>query len=247
MLSKLLEPVKALKNRWTTEKSVQDAGSGGPDDQDGETIKFVQPYTMTSPARIRALCSATRYVVDADIPGAIVECGVWRGGMCAALAGLLGPERAYYLLDSFEGLPLADAAKDGDRALAWQGDVASPSYHDNCRAEMAWADQAMARTGAPRYTLVKGWFADTLPRFDPGPIALLRLDADWYESTLECLTALYPRVARDGLILIDDYDTWDGCTRAVHDYLSRHSLAERIRQMPSGTTYIAKSGDAGPV
>jgi O-methyltransferase len=180
------------------------------------------------------------------VPGAVVECGVWRGGMSAALAELLGPERHYYLLDSFEGLPPADAEKDGVRAVAYQADPMGTSYHDNCRAEAAWAERAMTRAGVPRYTLVKGWFADTLPAFDPGPIALLRLDSDWYQPTLECLEALHPLVVPGGLILIDDYDTWDGCTRAVHDYLSRHSLAERIRQTPRGVTYIVAESPCHP-
>jgi O-methyltransferase len=196
-------------------------------------------YTMIPRARF---FENLRIATGMTAPGSVVECGVWRGGMSAALAELLGPERAYYLLDSFEGLPPADPAKDGARAVSYQADPTGPWYHDNCRAEMAWAERAMALAGVPRVTFVKGWYADTLPAFDPGAIALLRLDSDWYEPTLECLEALYPRVVPRGVILIDDYDTWDGCTRAVHDYLSRHFLADRIRQTPSGVTYILKGG-----
>jgi O-methyltransferase len=205
----------------------------------GRLYARYRAYTMIPRARfLDNLAIASGLTV----PGSVVECGVWRGGMSAALAEILGPQRAYYLLDSFEGLPPADATKDGPRAMAWQADVTSLCYHDNCRAEMAWAEQAMALAAVPRATLVKGWYADTLPAFDPGSIALLRLDSDWYDPTLECLEALYPHVVPRGVILIDDYDTWDGCTRAVHDYLSRHSLAERIRRTPSEVTYIVKGG-----
>jgi hypothetical protein len=99
--------------------------------------------------------------------GAVVECGVWRGGMSGAVAELLGPQRDYYLFDSFEGLPEAQPI-DGAAALAWQRDTSSPAYFDNCRAEMEHAGRAMRMSGAPRVHIVKGWFADTLKSFPPG-------------------------------------------------------------------------------
>jgi O-methyltransferase len=89
--------------------------------------------------------------------------------------------------------------------------------------------------------LVRGWFKDTLATFvPPAPIAVLRLDGDWYESTWQCLEALYPHVAPGGLIIIDDYYAWDGCARAVHAYLAQHQLAERIRQSRAGVAYVVK-------
>jgi O-methyltransferase len=177
-------------------------------------------------------------------PGCIVECGVWRGGMTAAMAEVLGSERRYYLFDSFEGLPPARAI-DGAQALAWQADTTGAFYYDNCRAEQAFAEAAMKRSGARSYTLVKGWFKDTLPGFVLAePIAILRLDADWYDSTLECLTHLYPRVRTGGLVIVDDYFHWDGCARAVHDFLSRHALCDRIRES-RGVGFIEKRAGDG--
>jgi hypothetical protein len=88
----------------------------------------------------------------------------------------------------------------------------------------------MIMSGVPSYYLVKGWFDQTLPKstiYDP--IAVLRLDGDWYDSTLTCLENLFSRVSTGGLVIIDDYYTWDGCARAVHDFLSRHSRPEKIR------------------
>jgi O-methyltransferase len=181
----------------------------------------------------------------ASVEGVVVECGVWRGGMIAGIAEVLGPSRLYYLLDSFEGLPPADAVKDGQRAVAYQADRASPAYHENCRADMVFAQRSMQLAGATRYELRKGWFADTLPMFKPAePIVLLRLDVDWYESTLQCLTALYPLVRPGGLIILDDYHYWDGCTRAVHDYLAHYGLPERIRESPHGVAYLVKHRSA---
>jgi len=164
-----------------------------------------------------------------DVPGCVVECGVWRGGMTAGMAMVLGSHRDYFLFDSFEGLPPAKEI-DGEAALKWQSDKNSPQYYDNCRAEEDYARRAMELSGASSFKLIKGWFNETLPGFKPpGPIALLRIDADWYESTMTCFEALYDSVVVGGMILLDDYHTWDGCSRAVHEFLSRRSAVERIR------------------
>lgn len=156
-----------------------------------------------------------------DVPGCVVECGVWRGGMIAGIAEVLGPSRSYHLFDSFEGLPPAQEL-DGASAAAYQAEKDSPRYLDNCRAEEGFARRAMEMSGAKGFVLHKGWFADTLPPFKPDTkIALLRLDGDWYESTMTALTALWDHLDPRALILVDDYYTWEGCSRAVHDFLSR--------------------------
>jgi len=178
------------------------------------------------------------------LPGLVIECGVWRGGMIAALAQLLGPERTYYLFDSFEGLPPADLLKDGERAVNWMARAVSQPNDPwgTLRAEIELAEAAMRLSGARQYHLVKGWYKETLASFvPPAPIAILRLDADWYDSIRQCLEALYPHVAAGGLILIDDYYTWDGCARAVHEYLAKQKGQDRIRQSPAGVAYIIKA------
>jgi O-methyltransferase len=164
------------------------------------------------------------------VKGCVIECGVWRGGMSAGIAEVLGPDRKYFLFDSFEGLPPA-TAEDGEHAKAWQKDTESPTYFDNCRAPIEFAERAMKLSGARDYRLVKGWFDQTLPAFSPpGPIAILRLDGDWYESTLVVLEALFKHLAPGGIVIVDDYYAWDGCSRAVHDFFSRHQLTARITQ-----------------
>ncbi|MEZ0308608.1 MAG: TylF/MycF/NovP-related O-methyltransferase [Ramlibacter sp.] len=164
------------------------------------------------------------------IQGCVVECGVWRGGMSAAMAEVLGADRQYFLFDSFEGLPPA-TPEDGDHARAWQQDTTGATYYDNCSAPMDFAERAMKLSGARQYQLVKGWFKDTLAPFSPpGQIAILRLDGDWYESTLVALEALFKHLAPGGIVIVDDYYSWDGCSRAVHDFLSRHQLTARITQ-----------------
>jgi len=160
--------------------------------------------------------------------------------MIAAIAEIMNSHRQYYLFDSFEGLPPAQEI-DGEAAKAYQKDTSSPLYFDNCRAEMEFAEKAMQLSGAKRYQLSKGWFSETLANFRPDqPIAVLRLDADWYDSTMQCLNGLYKYVAKGGLIVIDDYYTWDGCAKAVHDFLSINQLPDRIYQSSEGVCYIVK-------
>lgn len=186
------------------------------------------------------------------VEGAVVECGTWRGGMIAGIARILGPGRHYALFDSFEGLPPVTAA-DGKAAAAWQSATAAPGYHDNCRAEQHFAVAAMSLAGAIDVSIKKGWFRDTLPASTfPTGISVLRLDADWYESTLQVLDSLFHQVVPGGLILVDDYYTWDGCSRAVHDFLSSRKRPEKITHL-RGICYIVKlpdddpSGEAGAV
>lgn len=174
------------------------------------------------------------------IPGDIVECGTWKGGMIAGMAKLLGNSRHYYLFDSFEGLPDAKEI-DGEAAIRWQSDKTSKHYHDNCSATEQDAYMAMKKAGITNPSIIKGWFMDSLPHvtFEKG-IAILRMDADWYDSTLEILSHLFTKVNPGGIIIIDDYYTWDGCAKAVHDYLSQHKGTERIRSH-HGVCYIIKN------
>ena len=173
----------------------------------------------------------------AQLPGDVVECGTWRGGMIAGIADTLGPGRKYWLFDSFEGLPPAKPI-DGGAALAWQRDVSSPGYYNNCRASEEEAKSAMSISAARDYAIVKGWFRDTLPATSVGPIALLRLDADWYESTKDVLQNFADRVVPGGLIVVDDYYTWDGCALAVNECVAQRGW--RIRQSSLGNVcYIS--------
>ena len=99
----------------------------------------------------------------------------------------------------------------------------------------------MAGVEAGRTHLHPGWFESSLDGFHSSrPISILRLDADWYASTRICLEVLYPQVAPGGLILIDDYYTWDGCALAVHEYLANHRLAARIQCTDRKVAYMIK-------
>lgn len=175
------------------------------------------------------------------IKGAVVECGVWKGGMIGGIAEIIGTDRLYYLFDSFEGLPEAKEI-DGESAIQWQNNKETKYYYDNCSAEQFFSEECMRKAGAQKARFIKGWFNETLPvTVIEEPIAILRLDADWYDSTMDCLVNLFDKVASGGVIIFDDYYTWDGCAKAVHDFLSKRQLNNRIRQFKdSNISYIIK-------
>lgn len=174
--------------------------------------------------------------------GAFVECGTWKGGMSAAMLTLGGNGRDYYFYDSFEGLPEAKDI-DGISAKNYQNNTLSPGYHDNCSADLETFMNTISRTGhgPERVHVHKGWFENTVPQYRGGDISLLRLDGDWYDSTMQCLTHLFPYVRKGGYVIIDDYQYWEGCLRAVHDFLSgMKSISPIERTAVSHVAYIIK-------
>ena len=220
------------------ERRARRADNVPPDFDEGTARVFraVAEFTMTSAERIEALVNAVRYIVANRVAGDIVECGVWRGGssMAAALTlKELGDERRHlYLYDTFEGMSAPteeDVTLDGVAAKGKFADrQLSEESSDWCRASLDEVRLNVARTGYPadRVHFIKGKVEATLPASMPGgPIALLRLDTDWYESTRHELLHLYPRLVRGGVLIIDDYGHWAGARKAVDEYFSTHPPA----------------------
>jgi hypothetical protein len=175
------------------------------------------------------------------IEGDIVECGTWKGGMIASIAKLIGKNTKYYLFDSFAGLPEAKEI-DGKSALSWQSGNEPSFYFDNCSCKKEDALHALAKAEVTNFEICEGWFQDTLPNFvTSNGISILRLDGDWYDSTITCLRDLYPKVNIGGVVIIDDYIAWDGCSRAVHDYLSEIKSASKVQSYNS-VYYLIKKG-----
>jgi hypothetical protein len=195
----------------------------------------VNPYTMTSPERIAALVEAVRYVVANEIPGDFVECGVWRGGssMAAALAlKELGDEsRELWLYDTYAGMS-APTEEDVDVS----GRAADEKFTQRqltedssewCRSPLEDVQQNLASTGYPmaKMHFVKGKVEDTIPHDMPaGPVAILRLDTDWYESTRHEMQHLYPALETRGVLILDDYGYWQGARKAVDEYFAAHGI-----------------------
>jgi O-methyltransferase len=159
--------------------------------------------------------------------GAIIECGTWRGGMSAGMIEVGGFGRNYYFFDSFEGLPPVKEI-DGKMAKEYENSLSAPG----CMASLEEFNQTISMTGCPedKIHIYKGFFESTLPGFNPPKIAVLRLDADWYDSQIICLNKFWDHVLPGGLILIDDYHYWEGCSKAVHEVLAKREASESIRQ-----------------
>jgi O-methyltransferase len=197
-------------------------------------------YTMTSIERMHALYEAVRHVVRAGIPGDVVECGVWRGGsaMLAALTlNRLGDrERHLHLYDTFAGMP-----EPGKLDVDVLGQSAGPTWQSQqrddinewCYSSLAEVRENLLSTGFPldRLHLVEGLVEETIPAIVPERIAVLRLDTDWYESTLHELQHLYPLLSPGGVLIVDDYGHWAGARAAVDRYfaeLTNPPLLNRI-------------------
>lgn len=206
------------------------------DPRSSEIVQEVEPFTLTSPERIFALCEAVRYIVQAGVPGSIVECGVWRGGSIMAairtLQSLHHWDRDLYLYDTFDGM-----TEPTIRDVDLEGVSASTRVErEGLRrrdGKVAWVDVSLEEvrervlaTGYPGSLVhfVPGPVEVTLPGEAPSEIALLRLDTDWYESTRHELEHLFPRLMPGGVIIIDDYGHWRGAREAVDEYFASNNV-----------------------
>jgi len=168
---------------------------------------------------LRSLDRLVHQIDQDEIPGDVIECGTCNGGSAAILARVACRSpfgRRTYLLDSFAGLPQA-GPKDDPRAA---------NYTGLCCGNQATVRGLLRAVGVPddAATLVPGWFHETLPTLPPAPIALLHIDADWYDSVRICLDHLYDRVSPGGFVVLDDYGYWQGCRTAWHDFADDRGL-----------------------
>ena len=198
-----------------------------------DVLGRVLRYTMTSPARIAAVCAAVRHVETNDIPGAFVECGVWKGGSSMAAALTFKSPRTLFLYDTFEGMSAPtdqDRRSNGGKPAAQMLGNADKSAAIWCRSPLDEVKRNMDSTGYPasHITYVKGKVEDTIPAVVPDRIAILRLDTDWYESTRHELEHLYPRLSPGGVLIIDDYGYWTGARKAVDEYFRDSLFLGRI-------------------
>ena len=185
--------------------------------------------TMIGIQRLTSLQHCVETVLTDDVPGDLIECGVWRGGACilmrAVLAAYGDETRSVWLADSFAGLPPPDTANyKADKGLRMD------RY-----ADILGVSEAEVRANFQRYGLLDdrvrflpGWFKDTLHDAPIDRIAVLRLDGDLYESTIQALDALYPRVSPGGFCIIDDYHPVKACEQAVTDYRAKHGISPDI-------------------
>lgn len=203
------------------------------------TLGLDQPYeaeTMIGIRRLDNLRSCIRSVVEDDVPGDLIETGVWRGGAVIFMRGALlayGDEtRNVWAADSFEGLPAPNPqySNDADSKLhTWT--------HLEVGLETVKANFEKYGLLDDRVKFLKGWFSDTLPGAPIDRLAVLRLDGDMYESTMDALKPLYPKLSPGGFCIVDDYHKIEACRRAIHDYRDEHGITEEIHTIDEDSVY----------
>ena len=178
---------------------------------------------MIGVARLNSLQHCVETVLREGVPGDLIETGVWRGGACILMRAVLAAhgvrDRQVFVADSFDGCPPPDPEKHpADRGDAHHA-------HRYLAVSEAEVRHNFARYGLldGQVTFLRGWFKDSLPTAPIGQLAVLRLDGDLYGSTMDALTALYPRLSRGGFCIIDDYSL-PACQAAVDEYRQAHNV-----------------------
>lgn len=197
-------------------------------------VNEVTPFTSTGPDRIVSLVNATKHIIKHNVEGVIIECGVWKGGSMMAILRTLKnlgvQDRDAYLYDTFEGM---SEPTEEDNSI--RGESALNAYKEQ---KEGWdkiiyyssLEEVKKNIGSIGYDeerlhYVKGKVEDTITKDNvPDKIALLRLDTDWYESTKHELEFLFPKLVSGGILIIDDYGHWEGCKKAVDEYLSKNNV-----------------------
>ena len=198
-------------------------------------------HSMVGLKRLNNLQFCVEDVLNRNIPGDVIETGVWRGGATIFMRAILKAhgvkDRHVWVADSFRGLPLPDAEKYPSDA---------EDLHHTFKELAVSLEQV--KSNFDRYGLLddqvcflEGWFRDTLPKAPIKRLAVIRLDGDMYESTMDGLVNLYPKLAVGGFLIVDDYGYAPACRQAVHDYRQSHGISEEILSIDWTGVYWRRS------
>ena len=224
-------------------------------------LSKISGFTMLSRTRIVSLADQIAYCNSAEIKGCFVECGVWKGGAVALfghISRLTGRDnRDLHLFDAFQDICAPNPEVDGEKALKESQKFGQ--YVDGKQTPLigiynsfgghgtveACRDVIIERIGYPakHVHFHVGWFQDTVfaAARKIGDIALLRLDGDWYESTKVCLDALYDNVVPGGIVIFDDYLTYEGCKKAVDEFFESRRIAPLLIRVDTSCYFIVKN------
>ncbi len=185
-------------------------------------------HTMIGMERLSNLQACVENVIRDQVPGDLIETGVWRGGACILMRGILKAygvtNRSVWVADSFEGLPRPRNQVD-------KLDMAGKLHHfEELAVPIEQVQSNFARYGLldGQVKFLKGWFSATLPNAPIEQVAVARLDGDMHESTMDALAALYPKISVGGYVIIDDYSFIPACREAVDTYRAEHRITEPI-------------------
>ena len=249
---------KKLLSRAGYEISAKPLPAYGERETFERHLAIVRNNTMLPETRLLSLHDQVIFCEKNGVEGAFVECGVWKGGAVGlmALAANEPKERSLHLFDAFTDICEPDPAVDGRKALEEASRIAVPEGRlkpmegiydslgghgtlEECRALIE------GTIGYPpdRLHYHVGWFQDTMPVDAPaiGPIAILRIDGDWYASTKVCLDNLVDRVVPGGFVIIDDYGTYEGCKKAVDEFLEQSPDQPFLHRVDNACHYFVKA------
>ncbi len=190
-----------------------------------------EALTMIGVKRLSNLRQLTQTIIEEGVPGDLIETGIWRGGACIMMRAVLFTfgvtNKRIWAADSFSGLPPGDPEK-------YPLDAKS-DFHSYKQLAVPLNDVKQNFKGLGlldnQTVFLQGWFKDTLPKAAIDQLALIRLDGDMYESTMDALDALYPKLTKGGFVIIDDYHIVPACRAAVTDYCTKHGLEPDISEI----------------
>lgn len=200
-------------------------------------------HTMIGMKRLDNIHACMKQIIKKRIPGDFVETGVWRGGATILMRAILKAydvrDRSVWVCDSFEGLPPVNTEKYPADALLADMNLHNISY---LAVSLEQVQQNFAKYGLldKQVIFLKGFFCDTLPTAPINKIALLRLDGDLYESTMDALVNLYPKLSKGGFVIVDDF--WmPACSQAILDYRKMHGINDEIQQIDMQSVFWQKT------
>jgi O-methyltransferase len=202
--------------------------------------------TMCSPTHLDNTQFCIEDCLERGVPGDLIECGVWRGGMSIFMRGVLAAhgvtDRKVWVADSFQGLPTPPANSVDEVMYNFPQVVDVERF----RVDLTKVKGNFARYGLldEQVNFLPGWFNETLPTAPIEQLAVLRLDGDYYTSTWETLESLYPKLSPGGYVIIDDWGLGDLCgeQEAVLDYRREHRITDEILPVDYHTAYWRKRG-----
>ena len=192
--------------------------------------------TMLGLKQLDQMQACMMAIAEKNIPGDALEAGVWRGGMTIFMRGVLkalgDTNRRVLVADSFEGLPDPDKKQD---SFGWKKNAMCASLDE--------VKSNFARYGLldGQVEFIKGYFNQTLPHAEIDKLAVLRIDADLYESTMDVLNNLYPKLSVGGYAIFDDYQNLVDCRRAIDEYRDKHNIKDPIIKIDKRAVYWVKS------
>ena len=202
--------------------------------------------TMVGLRRLDNLRRCIADIVADEVPGDLLEAGTWRGGAAIFMRGVLeaygDTSRTVWVADSFQGVPPPDPerypADAGETFHSW-AELAVP-------VEQVKANFAKYGLLDDRVRFLEGWFKDTLPTAPVEELALLRVDGDLYESTVDTLRPLYRKVSPGGFVVVDDYGCVPACRRAVDEFREEHGVTEPLQEIDWTGVFWRKRPAAPP-